>query len=107
MSKTVDVTIPVDAEAAKILENPARREAIGRYLSGLLKGGRASGLTDEDIDAEIEVWRAELRQASHGKQKMEVPGRYRELAPLSDRRLGRMQAERLLEMARRAGWNSE
>jgi hypothetical protein len=79
MSKTVDVTIPVDAEAAQALESPARRAAVGRYLSGLLKGGRvrdilaeaiadakrearASGLTDEDIDAEIEAWRAE-RQA--------------------------------------------
>jgi hypothetical protein len=76
MDKTVDVTIPVDAEAAKALESPARRAAVGRYLSGLLKGGRVrdvlaqaiaeakheahtSGLTDEDIDAESEAWRAE------------------------------------------------
>ncbi len=41
MDSTVDVMIPVDAEAAKALESPARREAVGRYLSGLLKGGRA------------------------------------------------------------------
>jgi len=50
--------------------------AVGRYLSGLLKGGRVRGvlaaaiadakrearascLTDEDIDAELEAWRAE------------------------------------------------
>lgn len=76
MDTTVDVTIPVDAEAARALESPARREAAGRYLSGLLKGervheilaeaiadlkreARASGLTDEEIDAELEVWRAE------------------------------------------------
>jgi hypothetical protein len=49
---------------------------VGRYLSGLLKGGRVRGvlaaaiadakrearascLTDEDIDAELEAWRAE------------------------------------------------
>ena len=75
MDKTVDVTIPMDAEAARALESPARREALGRYLSELLKSGRlrdalaeaiadakrearAAGLTDEDIDAEIEIWRA-------------------------------------------------
>lgn len=78
MDKTVEVTIPVDAEAAKILESPARREAVGRYLSELLKGGRvcdvlaeaiaeakrearANGLADEDIDAEIAAWREERR----------------------------------------------
>jgi hypothetical protein len=76
MDRTVDVTIPVDAAAAKALESPARRQALGRYLSKLLKGGRvrdvlaeaiadtkrearASGLTDEEIDAEHEAWRAE------------------------------------------------
>jgi hypothetical protein len=76
MDNTVDVMIPVDPEAAKALESPARREAVGRYLSGLLKGGpardvlaeaiaeakreaRAHGLTDEEIDAELDEWRAE------------------------------------------------
>jgi len=76
MDNTVDVMIPVDAEAAKALESPARREAVGRYLSGLLKGGRARdvlaeaiaeakrearahGLTDGEIDAELDEWRAE------------------------------------------------
>ena len=76
---TVDVMIPVDAEAAKALESPARREAVGRYLSGLLtKSGRdrdvlaeaiadakrearAHGLSDEEIDAELDEWRAERR----------------------------------------------
>jgi hypothetical protein len=78
MDNAVDVVIPVDAETAKALENPARREAIGRYLSSLLKGGRARdvlaeaiaeakrearthGLTDEAIDAELDQWRAEPR----------------------------------------------
>ena len=78
MDSTVDVTIPVEMEAAKALENPARREAVGRYLSGLLKEGRipavlavaiadakrearSKGLTDEDIDAELEAWRAKRR----------------------------------------------
>lgn len=79
MNRIVDVTIPVDPEAARALESPARREAAGRYLSELLKGGRlrdelaeaiadakrearARGLTDEEIDAELAAWRAE-RQA--------------------------------------------
>ena len=76
MDNTVDVMIPVDAEATKALENPARREAVGRYLSSLLKGARvrdvlaeaiaeakrearAHGLADEEIDAELNEWRAE------------------------------------------------
>lgn len=76
MDNTVDVIIPLEPEAARALESPARREAAGRYLSGLLKSGRirdvlaeaitdakaearANGLTDEDVDAELEAWRAE------------------------------------------------
>jgi hypothetical protein len=78
MSTTVDITIPVDTEAAQALENPARRAAAGRYLSGLIKGGRArdlieeaiaeakrearaKGLTDSEIDAELRAWRSEQR----------------------------------------------
>jgi hypothetical protein len=79
MDNTVDVAIPVDAEAAKALNSAARREAVGRYLRSLLKGGRvrdilaeaiaeakrearAHGLTDEEIDAELDEWRAERRR---------------------------------------------
>jgi hypothetical protein len=78
MDSTVDVTIPVDAEVARALESPARREAAGRYLSALLKRGglrdalaeaiadakqeaRANGLTDQDVDAELGAWRSERR----------------------------------------------
>lgn len=78
MDNTIDVTIPVDAEAAKALESPARREAVGRYLSNLLEGGhardvlveaiaeakreaRGHGLTDDEIDAELDEWRAARR----------------------------------------------
>lgn len=78
MEKTVDVTIPMDAEAARALESPARREALGRYLSELLKGGRirdalseaiadakcearTTGLSDDDVDDEVEAWRAGRR----------------------------------------------
>ena len=78
MDDLVDISIPVDAETAKVLGSPARREAAGRYLSGLVKSHRvpdllaeaiaelkreahANGLTDEMVDAEIETWRAERR----------------------------------------------
>jgi hypothetical protein len=78
MDTTVNVTLPIDAEAAKVLDSPARREAAGRYLSSLLKGGRvrdvlaeaiteaklearASGLTDEVVNAELEAWRTERK----------------------------------------------
>ena len=78
MDDRVDVTIPFEPEIARALENPVRREAAGRVLSGLLKGGhlrdvlgdviaaakreaRANGLTDDDIDAELQAWRDESR----------------------------------------------
>ena len=78
MDNTIEVTIPVDAEAAKALKSPGRRKAVGRYLSNLLKDGRvrdvlaeataeakrearAHGLTDEEIDAELDEWQAERR----------------------------------------------
>jgi hypothetical protein len=78
MDNTVDVTIPIDAEAAKALDSPVRREAAGRYLSSLLTGGRipevladaiaeakrqarANGLTDEAIDSELAAWQVERR----------------------------------------------
>lgn len=76
MGTTVEITLPVDAEAAKALSDPARREAAGRYLSGLLtssriqevladaigeakREARSNGLSDDDIDLELETWRAE------------------------------------------------
>jgi hypothetical protein len=76
--RALDVTIPVESEPAKALENPARREAVGRCLSALLRGGgvpdvlaaaildakreaRAKGLTDEDIDTEPKAWRTERK----------------------------------------------
>jgi len=78
MDNTVDVTIPVEPEAARALEDPQRRAALGRYISSLLRGGRihdalaeaiadvkrearAAGLTDQEIDAELNIWRAERK----------------------------------------------
>jgi hypothetical protein len=78
MADTVEVSIPVDAETARALENPDRRVAAGRYLSSLLGGGQvpallaqaiaeakleamSNGLTDHEVDDELEAWRAERR----------------------------------------------
>ncbi len=79
MDNHIDVTIPFESEIARALESPVRREAAGRVLSGLLKVGhlrdvlgdviaaarreaRANGLTDADIDAELQAWRDESRE---------------------------------------------
>jgi hypothetical protein len=74
----INVTIPFEPDIARALENPVRRRVAGPVLSGLLKGGhlrdvpgeiigaakreaRANGLTDAEIDAELEAWRDEPR----------------------------------------------
>ena len=79
MAETIDVSIPVEPEVARALGSQARREAAGRVLGELLKGGgvrdvlaeaiaaakheaHGRGLTDAEIDAELAAWRAE-RQA--------------------------------------------
>ena len=49
MDNTLDVMIPVDVEAAKAIESPARRAAVGHYLSSLLKGGRVRDVLAEAI----------------------------------------------------------
>lgn len=78
MDGLVDVLIPVDAEAAEALERPEERQAIGRYISHLMKHGglrgavaaaiaelkqeaHANGLTDADIDQELAAWKSERR----------------------------------------------
>lgn len=76
MGEVVRIELPIDAEVARALDHPARREAAGRLLSGILREGgvretlakaiaeakqeaRANGLTDEEVDEELEAWRAE------------------------------------------------
>jgi hypothetical protein len=83
MDETVDVTIPVEPEAAAALAEARNREAIGRLVSRVLRprGGpsplaqaiaelkaeaRAAGLSDADIDAELVAYNAERRDRSSG-----------------------------------------
>jgi hypothetical protein len=75
----VDVTIPVEPEAAAVLADPRHREAMGRLVSRVLHPhagprplaraivdlkaeARAAGLTDADIDAELAAYNAERRE---------------------------------------------
>jgi hypothetical protein len=77
---TVDVTIPVEPEVAAALVDARNREAVGRLASQVLRPragpsplaraiaemkaeGRAAGLTDEDIEAELAAYNAEGRDA--------------------------------------------
>jgi hypothetical protein len=74
MDRTVDVTIPVEPEAAVALTNARNREAVSRVLrprSGpsplaqaiaeLKAEARAAGLTDAEIDTELAAYNAERR----------------------------------------------
>jgi hypothetical protein len=78
MEKTVDVTIPVEPEAAAALADARNREAVGRLVSRVLRprsgpsplaraiaemkaDARAGGLTDAEIDAEVAAYNAECR----------------------------------------------
>ena len=80
---TVDVTIPVDHDAAGALSDVRNRQAIGRLVSRVLRPhagptplavsiaemkaeARAAGLTDSDIDAELAAYNAERCDASTG-----------------------------------------
>jgi hypothetical protein len=79
MDNTVDVTIPVEPDAAAALADARTREAVGRLVSRVLRRGsgptplaraiadmkaeaRAAGLTDADIDAELAAYNAERRE---------------------------------------------
>ncbi len=78
MSETVQVEIPVEPETARALDNPRRRQAVGRLVDRLVRpsreddplsallnatrqAAREAGLTDADVDAELDAYRAERR----------------------------------------------
>jgi hypothetical protein len=79
MEKTVDVTIPVEIEAAAALADARNREAVDRLVSRIFRptsgstplaqaiaeikaGARATGLGDAEIDAELAAHNAERRE---------------------------------------------
>lgn len=81
MSDTIDVLIPVNAEAAPALANPEMRVAMGRLISRVLlpdtvgaeldrafaearAEARANGLTDEDIEEELRIYNSERRTSA-------------------------------------------
>ena len=83
MDKPVDVTIPVEPEAAAALADARNREAVGRLVSRVLRPragpspfaqaiaelkseARAAGLGDADIDAELVAYNAERRDRNTG-----------------------------------------
>jgi hypothetical protein len=78
VDNTVDVTIPVEPEAAVALSDTRNREAVGRLISRILKPHahpsplahaiaelkaevKAVGLADAEIDAELAAYNAERR----------------------------------------------
>jgi hypothetical protein len=85
MRRTVDVTIPVETEAAAALSDPRKREAVGRLVSRMLRSAngptplgqaisdmkaaaRAAGLADDEIDAEIAAHNNTERRERRGKR---------------------------------------
>jgi hypothetical protein len=75
---TIDVTIPVEPEAAAALTDTRNREAVGRLISRVLSSRpgpsplsraiealkaevRQASLTDAEIDAELAAYNAEHR----------------------------------------------
>jgi hypothetical protein len=78
MDNTIDVTIPVEPEAAAALADTRNREAVGRLISRVFSSRsgpsplaqaiaalkaevRQAGLTDAEIDAELAAYNAEHR----------------------------------------------
>jgi hypothetical protein len=83
MDDTVDITIPVEAQAAAVLADARNRAAVGRLVSRVLRprsgpsplaqaiaelkaDARATDLTDQDIDAELAAYNAERRNPPAG-----------------------------------------
>jgi hypothetical protein len=69
LDNTVDVAIPVDAEAARAFESPARREKGASLLSNLLKGGHVRDVLAEAI-AEAKREGARTRPDERGDRRV-------------------------------------
>jgi len=84
MDTTIDVTLPVEPDAAATLADARNRAAIGRLVSRVLRphsgpsalaraiaemktDALAAGLTDADIDAELAAYNAERRDPPAGE----------------------------------------
>ena len=79
MNETTKIEIPVAPETARLLGDPAKRRALGllvdsfmesnppRTLSQILEDtarkARESGLSDEEVEAELAAYNSERRQA--------------------------------------------
>jgi hypothetical protein len=78
MTRIVRIELPVDEDAAAVLRDPDRRARVGRLVSQIARlydgpdplatllertsrAAQASGLTDEQIDAELATYNAERR----------------------------------------------
>ena len=77
MNEVAKIEIPVDPATAAALSDARRREAVGRLVDRLVRPGaddplmalfgrtaeeaKASGLTEEDIAAELDAYNAERR----------------------------------------------
>jgi hypothetical protein len=76
MDTTIEVSIPVDPDAASMLADPQKRAEMGQLISTVLRESaeqdplirairavqadvRASGITEAEIDAELAAWKAE------------------------------------------------
>jgi hypothetical protein len=83
MDNMIDVTIPVEPDAAAALADTRNREAAGRLISRVFSSRtgpsplgeaiaalkaevRRAGLTDAEIDAELEAYNAERRDRQIG-----------------------------------------
>jgi hypothetical protein len=83
MDNTIDVTIPVEPEAAAALADTRNREAVGRLISRVFSSRpgpnplaqaiaalkaevRQAGLTDAEIDTELAAYNAERRDRQTG-----------------------------------------
>jgi len=79
MNEVVNIEIPVQPETARALGDTRQMQAVGRLVDRMVRptrgddplvavleatrqAARDAGLTDEDIDAELEAHRAERRR---------------------------------------------